>query len=259
MLLTAVFLASLADPEPITDNSFLIEEAFNQEAGVVQHISTFVKFPGAERWVSTFTQEWPIDPAPRHQLSYTLSALSGASSESGGFADTLLNWRYQAVNNERIAFAPRASLLVPTGDWEESRSVGGFGAEINMPVSYTTGTRFDFHWNAGALYIPRTKNQVGDVAATLGTRVGQGIIWRAHPRIDGMLEILWIRQQVVAGPDDADWETSFLVNPGLRWAHDLSNGLQIVPGLSFPIELEGDPSSRAGVFFYISFEHSFRR
>ena len=198
-----MLLAGLADPAPITDNSFLIEEAFNQEAGVVQHISTFVKFPGAERWVSTFTQEWPINPAPKHQLSYTLAALSGAASESGGLADTFLNWRYQVVNDDHLAFAPRASVLVPTGDREEGRSVGGFGAEINMPVSYTTGGRFDFHWNAGALYIPRTKNQAGEVAATLGTRVGQGIIWRAHPRIDGMLEMLWVRQQVVEGPDEA--------------------------------------------------------
>ena len=29
------------EPAPIQDNSFLIEEAYNQEAGVVQHIQTF--------------------------------------------------------------------------------------------------------------------------------------------------------------------------------------------------------------------------
>jgi len=28
---------------PIQDNSFLIEEAYNQEAGVVQHVNTFMR------------------------------------------------------------------------------------------------------------------------------------------------------------------------------------------------------------------------
>ena len=32
--------------QPIADNSFLIEEAYNQEAGVVQHISTFSRPDG---------------------------------------------------------------------------------------------------------------------------------------------------------------------------------------------------------------------
>jgi len=35
-----------AAPAAIEDNSFLIEEAYNQEAGVVQHISTFARQPG---------------------------------------------------------------------------------------------------------------------------------------------------------------------------------------------------------------------
>jgi len=33
-----------ARPPAIEDNSFFIEEAYNQEEGVVQHISTFMRF-----------------------------------------------------------------------------------------------------------------------------------------------------------------------------------------------------------------------
>jgi hypothetical protein len=256
---TALLLASLSDPAPISDNSFLIEEAYNQEPGVVQHIATFTKFPAAERWISTFTQEWPIDRAPRNQLSYTLSALSSDSETTAGFSDTLINWRYQVVNEGSLAFAPRASVILPTGSSDEDRSVGGTGADFNLPVSLTTSRGFDFHWNLGATYIHHTKNRDGDIAPTFGARIGQGLIWRAHPRIDGVLEILLLRQQLVAGPDETEWATSVLINPGIRWAHDLSNGLQIVPGVSFPIELEGDPKRRAGVLFYISFEHALTR
>ena len=57
-----------AEPE-IQDNSFLIEEAYNQEFGVVQHISTFIRLWNSGDWVYSFTQEWPMPGDPRHQLS----------------------------------------------------------------------------------------------------------------------------------------------------------------------------------------------
>ena len=59
-----------ADPsqpiDVIEDNSFLIEEAYNQEAGVVQHIFTAQwgenrdAQPHQRGWRRTLTQEWPI-------------------------------------------------------------------------------------------------------------------------------------------------------------------------------------------------------
>ncbi|MCU1245270.1 MAG: hypothetical protein JWN02_1180, partial [Acidobacteria bacterium] len=60
-------------PSPIQDNSFLIEEAYNQDPGVVQHIQTFARATRGDGWVYTFTQEWPA-PSLKHQLSYTLAA-----------------------------------------------------------------------------------------------------------------------------------------------------------------------------------------
>ena len=36
----------------IADNSFLVEEAYNQEAGVVQHVSTFSRPEGGGAWDS---------------------------------------------------------------------------------------------------------------------------------------------------------------------------------------------------------------
>src|SRR5919198_4945506 len=70
-------LVTLRAGEPlakgIQDNSFLVEEAYNQEPGVVQHI---VNVPinltnGAREITPSFTQEWPIF-SQLHQLSYTL-------------------------------------------------------------------------------------------------------------------------------------------------------------------------------------------
>ena len=55
----------------VRDNSFLIEEAYNQDAGVVQHISTFQRTRG-DVWAYSFTQEWPLGGI-QHQLSWSLS------------------------------------------------------------------------------------------------------------------------------------------------------------------------------------------
>ena len=112
--------ASPSDPPGIQDNSFLVEEAYNQNFGVVQHISSFTRFWDSKDWIYTFTQEWPVPGDARHQLSYTLSALhAGAFPGSGaGISDVFLNYRYQLVGSgdTRVAFSPRLSLIFPTGD-----------------------------------------------------------------------------------------------------------------------------------------------
>src|SRR5499433_4238399 len=123
----------------IQDNSFLVEEAYNQESGVVQHIQTFQRLWNSKDWGYTFTQEWPVDPRPRHQLSYTLVFLhAGQYSGSGaGVSDVLVNYRYQMVGSgdAKLAFAPRISALVPTGSARLGRGVGGAGIQTMMPVS----------------------------------------------------------------------------------------------------------------------------
>lgn len=50
---------SIPEIRKIQDNSFLIEEAYNQERGVVQHIQTF-QIMKDDSWIYTFTQEWPV-------------------------------------------------------------------------------------------------------------------------------------------------------------------------------------------------------
>ena len=104
----------------IQDNSFLVEEAYNQNYGVVQHISSFTRFWSSKDWNYSFTQEWPVPGDERHQLSYTLvAAHSGDFPGSGvGIGDVLLNYRYQLVGSgdTRLAFSPRLSLILPAGD-----------------------------------------------------------------------------------------------------------------------------------------------
>lgn len=126
-----------AGPPVIQDNSFLVEEAYNQERGVVQHISTFSRLWNSKDWVYTFTQEWPMPGDARHQLSYTLvGAHAGAFEGSGaGLGDFILNYRYQLVGNgdTRTAFSPRVSMLLPSGDEAKGRGFGAKGVQVNLP------------------------------------------------------------------------------------------------------------------------------
>src|SRR6266853_2881526 len=108
------FTASPLTSQAIQDNSFLLEEAYNQESGVVQHISSFVR-SSSGNWSYSFTQEWPLGGI-RHQLSYTIP-IQHAYPTGTGLGDIALNYRYQVVGNpsSRTLMAPRLTLVLPTG------------------------------------------------------------------------------------------------------------------------------------------------
>ena len=83
--------ASIAPEHPIQDNSFLAEEAYNQEPGVVQHIQSFTRLWNSKTWAYSFTQEWPVPNHWRHQLSYTLSGAKTDPTLDRSFVDLLVN------------------------------------------------------------------------------------------------------------------------------------------------------------------------
>ena len=140
------------EPAPIEDNSFLVEEAYNQGRGVVQHINTYTRSPGAAGWMYTFTQEWPLD-GRTHQLSYTVPLGRNDEAPTGGtgLGDIALNYRYQIGGGERdgFALAPRATLLLPTGASRRALGSGGTGFQVNLPYSVELPARFVAHSNAG--------------------------------------------------------------------------------------------------------------
>jgi len=253
---------STSGPPGIQDNSFLVEEAYNQNFGVVQHISSFTRFWDSKDWNYTFTQEWPVPGDERHQLSYTLTALhAGALPGSGvGIGDVLLNYRYQLVGSgdTRVAFAPRLSLIFPTGDSTVGRGAGSFGLQTSLPLSLVLSKKLVSHWNAGATFFPHAQDTSGDHAFTSGYNFGQSFIWLANPRFNVMLETVYARSQTVVAPNRTEWTSSLFLNPGIRWAYNFRNGLQIVPGIGVPLGVGPSAGERA-ILLYLSFEHPFRK
>jgi len=246
------------DPKPIQDNSFLLEEAYNQEDGVVQHINSFSRSWNSHDWLYSFTQEWPGWWDWRHQFSYTVN-VARPGGGSAGMGDTALNYRFQVLGDgdARLAFAPRVSMLLPTGNSDLGRGAGGLGWQTNLPFSFVVNQRLVTHWNAGATIVPRARNAAGDRALTHAVSLGQSFIWQAKPNFNVMLETAWSRYTTVTGPSRTTPDQSLLVSPGIRWAYNLPGGLQIVPGIAAPIGV-GPSAGEKGLFVYLSFEHPFR-
>lgn len=248
-----------ATPPPIQDNSFLIEEAYNQPSGVVQHINTFSLDRKSKSWGYTFTQEWPLF-TERHQVSYTVPVRRNEAGLGTGLGDVALNYRFQLPvgRHENLAVAPRASLLLPTGAASKSRGAGGHGFQTNLPISAMLSRSFVTHFNAGATHTPSSKNSAGDKGATTSFNVGQSLIWLARPTLSFMMELAWDTTEEILDGGRPDRAAGLTLAPGIRGALNFSSGLQVVPGIAVPIGL-GPSRGERSIFFYLSLEHSFTK
>ena len=216
----AIAIHALAvEPLKIQDNSFLVEEAYNQDPRVVQHILGMTRDHDGH-WSGTFTQEWPMGGI-RNQISYTLPLDSNT--------EALVNYRYQLMGDgeARVACAPRLSLIVG------SRHDRHYGVQALVPLSVVISDRLVTHWNAG------TTSERG----TTTWNAGASVIWAALPKVHLMLENVW-----------NSGDRALVVSPGVRWAYDFKSRLQIVPGIALPVDTR---SHQKSLFVYLSFEHPF--
>jgi hypothetical protein len=250
------------ETSPIQDNSFLVEEAYNQERGVVQHISTFSRMWNCKDWSYSFTQEWPAPGNWRHQFSYTLIGMhsGGSVGTGGGIGDTVFNYRYQLIGTgeTRVAFAPRLSILFATGDVTKGRGNGGTGVQTNFPLSIVLHKRLVSHWNVGSTFVPHAQNSDHVSASSVGYNFGQSLVLLVHPRLNLMLEGYANTFQAVVDRGKRVWARTEYISPGVRWAFNFPSGLQIVPGLALPLGI-GPIAGERGLFLYLSFEHPFSR
>jgi hypothetical protein len=240
---------------PISDNSFIVEEAYNQELGVVQHVSAFRR-DRTGAWGYGFTQEWPFS-SQRHQLSYTVPLVSGGGMQSG-LGDVMLNYRYQALgmHEEPVLFAPRLSVILPTGDVATGRGAGGPGLQVNLPLSIEHTDVFVTHWNAGAT-MTRARVLSGVHGTTRGLNAAGSAIWLVAPTFNLMLEGAWERAEALDDLGVRESTDRFVLVPGVRGAINLSSGMQIVPGIGVPIGV-GPSRGTRDLFLYLSVEHNFR-
>jgi hypothetical protein len=247
-----------AEPQ-IQDNSFLIEEAYNQTPGVVQTIQTYSRTFGSGDWIYTLTQEWPV-PKETHQLSVTVP-VQGVTADSGrarGLGDVALNYRYQLLGNgeAKVAVSPRLTLVLPSGDRKRSLGAGGLGFQVSLPVSVVLSDRFVTHVNAGATFTPRATNVSGETVSLTSWNAGQSVVWLAHPRLNLLVEAVANWAQAFADGGGTERHLDALISPGVRYAFNLPDDLQIVTGLAVPIGV-GRGHGQHSLLLYFSVELPF--
>jgi hypothetical protein len=247
-------------PFEIEDNSFFVEEAFNQDPGVVQTFygGLFLESSG---WAMTFTQEWPA-PGRTHQLSYSIpvNRLNGAD----GIGDIALNYRYQLSEEGpgRPAVSPRVTVLCPTGNEGRGLGVGAWGWQFNLPASKQVND-FYFHGNVGMTWYPRVKSvdsrsagaaTAPDVTLTSPFVAGSAI-YRVKPMFNLMLESVITWQDAVAGPGQTSTSAITILSPGFRTGWNIGDA-QVIVGAALPFTFSGG-TTETGVFTYFSYEAPF--
>jgi len=235
-------------PKPIQDNSFLLEEAYNQEDAVIQHISSMLFDQKSSTWLYSLTDEWPVN-GQRHQLSLTVP-LSHVAPVGTGLGDVALNYRLQLVGSgeTKLAVTPRVTLMFPTTASKFGKT--DFAMQGALASSYVAAPRLVLHTNAGFTYLPSSAG-----TSLLHVNAGQSAIWLIHPRVNLMLEaVVENREYAIGGTTER--RTGVTLSPGVRWAYnfDSMGDLQIVPGIAFPFGFKAYDGQRT-VLLYLSFEH----
>jgi hypothetical protein len=252
---------SSSRPFEIVDNSFLVEEAYNQEAGIFQNIFGALRNEGGQ-WAATFTQEWPA-PSVRHQLSY---ALVFDNEGRGSMGDVAINYRYQLRTGEGggTALSPRVSLLLRARR-EHSLEAARVGIELNLPASRQFGDIF-LHGNAGVRMYPQVESGVfplpvelqapRDVSLVNPFLAGSAIL-RVKPMVNLMFESVVLFEERIVGRATTARDTTVILSPGTRFGWNLGDH-QLVLGAAVPFE-HGSGETTAGIFGYASWELPFRR
>ncbi|MGE5305978.1 MAG: transporter [Alphaproteobacteria bacterium] len=267
VLVSGLTMAVAAEEQPIDvieDNSFLIEEAYNQEPGVVQHIfnAMYTKGPPGRGWQFSFTQEWPVYGL-EHQLSYTIPSyhLVDEGDRQNGIGDVLLNYRYQALEEGpgKPAFAPRFSLILPTGNRNRGTGNGVVGYQWALPFSKKVTPRLALHANLGLTYLPHVQSPLSNghlspKRSLVSYYVGGSAIFAILPRLHAMLEWISNFEDDINDAGKAVHAFKPVISPGFRTAVVNEEELQIVLGAAMPIGLNRN-SNNFGAFLYFSIEH----
>lgn len=253
----------------IEDNSMFIEEAFNQERAVIQHISNLVVADGDVSYF--YTQEIPM-PFEKFQFSFTVEHSSFKTRPNpemptkGGFGDLLLNFRPMLMDKTDWALViPRFTIIAPTGNARYGLGSGAWGGQFNMAVTKRLNSRLTTHWNAGYTYLFKEDfyglNDSFDFVRIKeknhgSYNVGASGIFLVSDSFNLMCEYTSFFNYGFDGGGETVKTHELTLNPGFRVAFNVGK-VQIVPGLGIPLYFEDGKHVNTGSFFYLSIEPNY--
>jgi len=252
------------------DNSFLFDEAINQEKGIMQYVSNlyFDNVNGGNLLYS-FTQEIPVG-GEQHQLNYSLlyhlDRATPSGQRSSGFGDISVGYHYKLTGKrDKVMVIPGITVIIPTGNSQEGRGIGGAGAQATVTFTKRLSHRLVTHYNIGYTFISQAdrytySNTDSPVLAYERNLhyagLGAGATWYVSRKKVLFAELISNFVTDINQDGSLRHRNISTINPGFRFCID-ANNVQIVPGVSSPIILTDGAFSRMGIFFYLSIESEY--
>lgn len=255
-----VFMATstlFAQESGIRDNSFLVEEAFNQEPGEMQHIFNFIFGLHNEDIEAAHTTEFSLY---RKQLQ---GAVSGSfSNDQVTLSESVvgLHLRYQFLDDPSFASAFRLAGLTDLSIKDE------FEFQSNLSMSIPIALRWIVHANVGLTYVDFGNASIVDAFGSGNYRrsdyqwnhtAGGSAIYALDQNFHLMIEYVFNRSiDYSSGYSTSRFTTDTgIINPGFRYAINLISGSQWVIGAGVPIGVMESNRDDRQLFIYLSFEH----
>jgi hypothetical protein len=260
--------ARAAEARPIdefSDHGFLLEEAYNQDRGEVQHTLNAVYSSDFWRqgWSFNFEQEWWLFTQD-HQVAFSIpfSHLREEGEKQRGVGDIQIEYRYQLTEEgpNIPAVAPGFSLILPTGNRDKGTGNGVVGYEWRVAASKKVASRLALHANLGLTYLPKVRVPLDDnqrlspKRSLVSYEVGASAVFALSSNIHMLLEWVGEFEEEINDKGKKEREFKAVLSPGIRAAVVNKDRLQSVVGVGIPIGVSG-PAENYGVFLYFSVEH----
>lgn len=246
-----LLISQILSAEAIEDNSFLVEEAYNQEEGVVQFINVYQKAKDTNIWNYTFINEIPM-ASQSHQFSYELPFLHSETPEQTELGDVKFNYRYEFFRTDKVVSTGRVSLVTPTGKYEKGTGAGQAGAEISLISSLVISDKWVQHWNLGAGLTPKAKIITGASADNSRYFLSTSNVYLFSDTLNFMLEAVATTTESTIADNQTEWSNSLVLSPSLRYAIDYKEW-QFVPGFAVPTGV-GPSAGEVQYLVYLSIE-----
>jgi hypothetical protein len=249
----------------IEDNSMFLEEAFNQEKGIIQHINNLV-VPSTEEDEMEYSYSEEIHITRRSQFSFSLhipiERSIGNTETASGLGDTYFSYRYTIMDKyDPVMIIPRITLIVPTGDAQQSLGDGAWGSQLAVAVTKRLHRKLVTHFNVSYTLLSGAERYFYDESVLVAHRtrnlsqksIGVSGVYLAGKSINFFVEALATRDEDISSNGKIVAETSFVLNPAFRFGFDIGSA-QIVPGFGLPFFFQQDERQSTGLFFYLSLE-----
>jgi hypothetical protein len=233
-------------PMSIEDNSFLVEEAFNQSPGVIQ----YTVINQVNRGIAELNLECEMPlKGEFHQLSVSIPAKVFQSTV--GIEDIMISYRPLLLDRHRWAMVtPRVSVILPTGKVSRGFGDGSWGIECNVALTKQLSRRLISHVNVGSSSSFKKMQEQLHQNRLHYESAGTSLIFAAAKGLDLMAEVTTSNVKL---DSNAASTWNFIGNPGFRFCLKMNQFL-VVPGMSAPFTLLSGRATVSEVLIYISIE-----